>query len=77
MNSLRVAWTIFAGLLLFIVWIQLWNPLVNDVLFPFLNCASVSIPNASLIQTIVSLGPLIVVLILLLGPIVQVSEPGY
>lgn len=60
---------IFAGLVLFIVWIQVWEPLVNDVLFPFLNCSEVSIPNASLVQTIVNLGPLITVLVLLLVPI--------
>ena len=75
MKSLTVAFSILMGLIAFVLWIQLYVPFANDTLIPYITCSDNAIPNSGVITTIIQLMPLVVIIVIMIIPIMQATEP--
>ncbi|RLJ02518.1 MAG: hypothetical protein DRP11_02930 [Candidatus Aenigmatarchaeota archaeon] len=74
MRSLVVMWTILAGLIAFGIWLQIWTPIYNDIVYPYITNAENNIAYSDLIVTLLAFAPLFVVFVILLMPIMS-PEP--
>ena len=77
LRAISIMWRIFASIIVFLVWIQVWNPIVNDYVIPYVTNADNSIAYASLIQVLLSFVPLLMVLAILLIPIFETQPQQY
>lgn len=75
MNSIKVLWMVMAGLLCFVLWLQFYVPIANEMLIPYLSCTDNAIQNSAIIIAIVQLLPLILVIAIIMIPIMRAGEP--
>ena len=76
-SALMAIWKVFAGIMLFGIWIMLWTPIIA-IYLDFINDPANAVPNAVLMVSIISLIPLIFLIKIIVGSFMEEREPqGY
>ncbi len=73
-NAMQLMWVIMMGLVAFMAWLYIYDPVVNDILFPFLDCSAIAIPNAAVIKAFISFFPLFTIIMIFMIPLFQTTD---